>query len=135
MSLNMMCSYPVSGPKSSPLQSTHAQSPSIKDIGSPQIGQSGGGPLSMRGRIGSSISSSSIYKPLGVSRFHLELQRFFGTLSARDPDKSQTTVDDRRRDGTHRMAIRKFLAVRGRDVDFTIRKAILHAQLFPQAFC
>ncbi|CUS36683.1 hypothetical protein COMA2_250028 [Candidatus Nitrospira nitrificans] len=55
--------YPVSGPKSSPLQSTQAQSPSMKDMGSAQMGQSGGGPLAMRGRSGSSFSYSSMAPP------------------------------------------------------------------------
>src|SRR5436853_1259750 len=44
---------------SSPLQSMHAQSPSTKLMGSPQLWHSGGGPLSITGKGGSSLSSSS----------------------------------------------------------------------------
>jgi hypothetical protein len=51
--------YPVSGPSSSPLQSTQHQSPSIKAMGSPQMPHSGAGPLSIIGSSGSSNSSSS----------------------------------------------------------------------------
>lgn len=135
--------HPVSGPRSSPLQSTQAQSPSIKDIGSPQMGQSGGGPLSSLGRMGSSMSSSSITSPGGAlvhfrylpfSWAHFQLQGFFCALAAWHTDKRQPPVDDGGRYCPNRMAIGKFLAIRSRNIDFTIRKTVLHAQLLPEAF-
>jgi len=130
--------HPVSGPRSSPLQSTQAQSPSIKDIGSPQIGQSGGGPLSIRGRIGSSLSSSSIHHvnegSLAFPRAHFQLQGFFCAFAAWHADKRQPPVDDGGRDCPNGMAIGKFLAIRSRNIDFTIRKTVLHAELLPEAF-
>ena len=121
----------------------------MKDMGSPQIGQSGGGPLSSRGRIGSSISSSSIFTPLEsmstptdggyvcfapafldgqfeqhfilcFSRAHFQLQGLFGTFPAGHADERQPPVDDRRRHGTHRMAIGKFLTVWGRNIHFSV---------------
>ena len=105
---------PVSGPSSSPLQSTQAQSPSIKDMGSPQIGQSGGGPLSILGRMGSSFSSSSITSPGGVLVHfrslpflwaHFQLQGFFCALAAWHADKRQPPVDNGGRHCPNGMAI------------------------------
>ena len=78
--------YPVSGPSNSPLQSTQAQSPSMKDMGSPQIGQSGGGPLSIRGRIGSSISSSSIFTPLEMANLTPPTPEVVSRLALALPD-------------------------------------------------
>ena len=49
----------------------------MKDMGSPQIGQSGGGPWSMRGRMGSSMSSSFIAQPLKLA-VSLTCNRFLG---------------------------------------------------------
>src|SRR5262245_66637502 len=118
----MRAFQPVSGPSNSPLQSTQAQSPSIKDMGSPQMGQSGGGPLSSLGRMGSSISSSSItsslsaapglQEQLSFSRTHFQLQGFLRALAAGYADEGQPPIDDRCRHGANRMAIGEFLPVR-----------------------
>ena len=127
--------YPVSGPRSSPLQSTQHQSPSINDIGSPQMPQSGAGPLSRTGRIGSSISSSFGSVTVGSCglRFHFELQRLFGALPTWHSHEGQTAVDDR---GGHRpngVPIGQLLPISRGDVHLTIAKAILYPQFLPEA--
>src|SRR5690349_1501397 len=124
--------YPVSGPKSSPLQSTQAQSPSMKDMGSPQMGQSGAGPLLRSGRSGSSISSSSMVF-LSFSLFDLQLNGFFRALSTRHSDKCQPPVDNGCRHGTDRMSIGQLLAVFRRNINFPIGEAVFNSQLLPQA--
>ena len=107
------------------------------------MGQSGGGPLSSLGRMGSSMSSSSITSPGGAlvhfrylpfSWAHFQLQGFFCALAAWHTDKRQPPVDDGSGYCPNRMAIGKFLAIRSRNIDFTIRKTVLHAQLLPEAF-
>src|SRR6185437_13049784 len=116
--------------KSSPLQSTQAQSPSMKDMGSPQIGQAGGG-LSSLGRTGSSISSSSMDSLL-FPLFNFQLNGLFRTLSTRHSDKRQPSVDDGCGHGTDRMPIGQFLAVFRRNINFPIREAVFNSQLLPQ---
>src|SRR5215203_5583664 len=105
----------------------------MKPIGSPQIGQSGGGPLSMIGSSGSSKSSSSAIPMTSLlSGFHFQLQCLFRTLTTGHADEGQPAVDDRRRDGSNGMAIGQILPVLRRNIDFTIGKAVFHTQLLPQ---
>jgi hypothetical protein len=82
------------------------------------------------------------FEPVGITYFilafpwsHFELQGFFGTLAAGNANERQPPVDDRCRHCPHGMPIRQLLAVRRRDIDFAIRKAVFDAELLPQAFC
>ena len=75
------------------------------------------------------------YFILAFSRAHFQLQGLFGAFSAGHADERQSPIDDRRRNGTHCMAIGKFLTVWCRNVHFAIRKTVLDAELFPQALC
>ena len=72
--------------------------------------------------------------PLGLTRAHFQLQGFFGTFPAGYPDEGQPSVDDGSRHCPDGMTIGEFLAVRGRNVHFTIGKTVLYAQLLPKAF-
>jgi hypothetical protein len=57
---------------------------------------------------------------LRFSRAHFQLQGLFGTFPAGHADERQPPVDDRRRHGTHRMPIGKFLTVWGRNIHFAV---------------
>src|SRR5262245_48842770 len=105
-------------------------------MGSPHMGHSGGGPLSMTGSSGSSKSSSIIGQsfPL-LTRFHFEQQGFLGALPARDADKREPPIDNSGWYRPHRMPVGEASSILRRDVHLAIAEAILRAQLLPQALC
>src|SRR3989475_9511347 len=140
INLNLLY-YPVSGPIFSPLQSWHAQSPSTQDMGSPQKGQSGGGPVWSGVNGGnSSWNSSSLIRGSclgssavsGLASGRGRRKRFFGTLAAGHADEGQTAIDDRRGDGPDRMPLGQLLSVRRIDIHFPIAEAVLHPQFLEQ---
>src|SRR6185295_6320801 len=104
---------------SSPLQSTHAQSPSTNDMASPHIGQSGGGPLSSTGSGGSSLSSSSIRKPLSLALQTL-LEGLFCTLPAGHANEGQPAINDGGWNRSHGMAFRQLLPIGRGNIHFPV---------------
>lgn len=64
--------------------------------------------------------------------FDLQLNGLFRALPTGNPDECQLAIDNRRRHGTDRMAVRQLLAILRGDIHFPIGKAVLHAQLLPQ---
>ena len=65
--------------------------------------------------------------------FDLQLNGLFRALPTGNPDECQLSIDNRRRHGTDRMAVRQLLSVFRGDIYFAIGKAVLHTQLLPQA--